>query len=135
MKTITTRRTFVGGAVGLFAAVGKALGRSLRRLVPNRQEQRAADKGRQLGIGTVTLKGPGKVEAYSLQTWTLVYTAGKAGMKGGGGLRIGLRHLQNWHAEIPQTGDPSGSGYLTARADSGVPVEISIPKSSELNSQ
>ena len=58
MKTITTRRAFVGGAVALFAAVGKALGRSLRRLVPNRQEQRAADKGRQLGVGTVTLKGP-----------------------------------------------------------------------------
>ena len=75
------------------------------------------------------------VEVYTLQTWTLVYTAGEAGIKPGGGLRIGLRHLQNWHAEMPQTNRPHDSGYLTAEGEGGVPVDISLPRSSQLSSQ
>ena len=135
MKIAASRRTFVQAIMAMLAGGGQLFAGSLRRLVPNRQEQRAAERGRQLGVGTVTLEGPQRVEVDTLQTWTLVYTVGEAGIKAGGGLRIGLRHLQNWHAELPQTQDPSGSGYLTARAGGGVPVEISIPKSSELNSQ
>jgi hypothetical protein len=127
MKTATTRRTFIGAALALLAAVRRALGRSLLRLVPNRQEQHAADKGRELGIGTVALKEPRQVDAYSMQTWTLVYTAGKGGVKGGGGLRIGLRHLLKWHARMPQTRQPSGDGYITAKAGD-VPVTVSIPR-------
>ncbi len=134
MKIFTTRRTFVQASLAFFLGVGNAVGGSLRRLVPNRQERQAAEKARQQGAGTVALKGPETVEAYSRQTWTLVYTADAGGIKPGGGLRIGLRHLQNWHAEMPQTRDPHGGGYLSAAADGGVPVDVSVP-GGKLNSQ
>lgn len=135
MKTTATRRTFLEVVAALLAGSGRLFGGSPRRLVPNKQEQRAADRGRKLGIGTTSLEGLDRVEVDTLQTWTLVYTAGQRGMKAGGGLRIGLRHLQNWHAEMPQTRHPRDSGYLTVEADGGVPVDISVPRSGELGSQ
>jgi len=96
-------------------------------LVPNRQEEKAAAKARRLGVGTVVLEGPEQVEAYTLQTWTLIYTAGESGIKAGGGLRIGLRHLQDWHAAMPQTTDPTGDGYLTAATDGDATVVATVP--------
>ncbi len=135
MKTTTTRRTFLGAIAAFLTGSGKLFGRSLRRLIPNRQEQRAAERGRKLGIGTVSLEGPDRVEVNTLQTWTLVYTAGQGGIKPGGGLRIGLRHLQNWHAKLPQTKRAGEEGYLTAEADGEAPVDASIPGWSKVGSQ
>jgi hypothetical protein len=56
-----------------------------------------------------------------------VYTAGKAGIRPGGGIRVGMRHLLNW--TWPQTEDPKARGYFTARASRNVPVRVFIPES------
>lgn len=132
MNTNSTRRSFVQAVFAFFVGVGRALGGSLHRLVPNRQEEDAAEKGRQRGVGTVILEGPEQVEAYSFQTWTLVYSAGKGGIKPGGGLRIGLRHLLDRQGTMPQTRRPSEDGYLTARAKD---VSISVSVSKKLSAQ
>ena len=96
----------------------------LHGLVPNNYEKAAAAEGRKLGIGSATLEGPEKVEVLSHQTLTLVYTAGKAGIKPGGGIRIGLRHLSQW--SLPQTKDPKAESYLAVRPQREQPVEIAV---------
>ncbi|MBC8870631.1 MAG: DUF3604 domain-containing protein [Planctomycetes bacterium] len=96
----------------------------LRGLVPNYYEDAAVARGEELGIGTATLDGPEAVEVLSHQTWKLVYTAGKAGMKPGGGIRVGLRHLSQW--SVPQTKDPKAIGYFTARAAGHQPAKIAV---------
>jgi len=105
-------------------AVPCARAAELRGLVPNYYEDLAVAKGEELGIGTATLDGPETVEVLSHQTWKLVYTAGKAGMKPGGGIRVGLRHLSQW--SVPQTKDPKAIGYFTAKAAGDQPVKIAV---------
>ena len=100
------------------------LGAELRGLVPNHYEDGAVEKGRKLGIGSAALEGPEVVEVSSLQTWTFVYTAGPAGVRPGGGLRIGMRHLSQWSP--PQTADPQGVGYLTTEAEHGETAKTRI---------
>ena len=79
---------------------------------PYRNEAQAVAAGRKLGIGSATLEGPKTAEVATFQTWALVYTAGPAGIKPGGGIRVGLRHLLNWTP--PQTGAPKAAGYFAA---------------------
>lgn len=86
-------------------------GAELRGKVPNPYEDEAVEKGRQLGIGSMGLEGPDRVEVLSHQTFVLEYTAGRAGIQPGGGVRIGLRHLSNW--SVPQTKDAEAEGYMT----------------------
>ncbi|NLS91231.1 MAG: DUF3604 domain-containing protein [Planctomycetaceae bacterium] len=99
-------------------------GAELHGEVPNPYEDAAVEKGRQLGIGSMGLEGPGSVEVLSHQTFTLQYTAGRAGIRPGGGLRIGLRHLSNWSA--PQRADPKAEGYMTIEAPEGQPVRATV---------
>ena len=108
--------------LGLGPPAGTAAERSGR--VPNRNEDAAAARGEKLGIGGATLQGPAPAEVLSSGTWTLVYTAGKAGVQPGGGIRVGMRHLAQW--SIPQTKDPAAAGYFTARAAADQPVRITI---------
>jgi hypothetical protein len=96
---------------------------ALRRLPRGGQsEAEALAAGRELGIGSASLIGPKSVEAYTHQTWTLVYTAGQAGIRPGGGLRVAMRHLHSWTP--PQTTDPRGEGYLTVQAANDTAVEV-----------
>ena len=56
-----------------------------------KNEAEAVQKGKKLGIGSIELEGPERVTVYTYNTWTLIYTAGKAGIKPGGGIRVGMR--------------------------------------------
>ncbi len=96
----------------------------LHGVVPNPYEDEAVEKGRQLGIGSAQLDGPASVEVLTHQTFTIVYKAGRAGIKPGGGLRIGLRHLSNW--SIPQTKDPKAEGFMTIDAAAGQTVQTTV---------
>jgi len=96
----------------------------LRGVVPNPYEQAAVENGRRLGIGTMGLEGPRRVEVLSHQTFRLHYTAGKAGIQPGGGLRIGLRHLSNW--SLPQTNNPTAAGYTTIVVPGDQAVETTV---------
>lgn len=57
---------------------------------PNHTESAAIAKGLELGIGFVSLAGPESVEVRTHQTWTLLYTAGKAGVASGAGIELQL---------------------------------------------
>ena len=96
----------------------------LRGVVPNPYEDAAIKKGQQLGIGEVRLVGLGQVEVLSHQTFVLEYTAGRAGIRPGGGVRIGLRHLSNW--SVPQIADSAAEGYMTVDAAGGQAVETTV---------
>ena len=120
------RRVFLQTIGGLFLLPVRALGAMGRWLRWNRYEARAVDRGRQLGIGSARLVGPRRVTAYSYQTWSVCYTAGRAGIAPGGGIRIALRHLQRSSAVV-QANDPAADNYVTARASGGVPVRVDVP--------
>jgi len=135
MRTPIRRRTFIQALTACLVGACEILASSLRALIPNRQEEVAGIKARRLGVGTVGLEGPTQVEAYTFQTWTLIYTAGEGGIKSGGGLRVGLRHLQDRHAAMPQVRHARNDGYLTARTSGTAPVAISIPDRNKLVTQ
>jgi hypothetical protein len=77
------------------------------------------------GIGTATLKGPKAAEVLSHQTWTIVYTAGKKGIRPGGGIRVALRHMNHLWSPV-QNEDPKSAGYLSARASNDIPISVSV---------
>jgi len=99
-------------------------GAELRGVVPNHYEDAAVAEGKKIGIGSAVLEGPEAVKVMSHQTLAVVYTAGRAGIKPGGGLRVGLRHLSQW--SLPQTNNPAGESYFTAEAAGGQPVKVTI---------
>lgn len=94
----------------------------LAALIP--AERQAAERGAQLGIGTIRLDGPKEVEVYSYQTFKLVYTAGQAGIKPGGTILVGMRHILGW--TTAQTKDPQADGYLTAVTSNQAPVSLYV---------
>jgi len=112
----------VAFAVMLLSAT--AAGTEHSSLARYRSEAEAAEAGLRLGIGSATLEGPEKVEVLTHQRWTLVYTAGKAGIRPGGGIRIAMRHSLCWSA--PQTKNPKGDGYLTVKTTGEVPARTYI---------
>ncbi|NQT38950.1 MAG: DUF3604 domain-containing protein, partial [Planctomycetes bacterium] len=93
---------------------------------PYQNEAEAVADGVKLGIGSAVLEGPATVEVATDQSWTLVYTAGKAGVKPGGGVRVWMRHLLNWTR--PQTGDRKAPGYFTVKTPDGQPAKIDTGK-------
>ena len=66
---------------------------------------------------------PQEVVVGQVTTLTLIYTVGSKGIAAGGGIRITVRGRGLW-PQI-QTSDPTGEGYVTARASNGVPVRVS----------
>jgi hypothetical protein len=99
-------------------------GAALQGVVLNPYEDAAVEQGQQLGIGSVRLEGPTRVEVLSHQRFTILFTAGCAGVKPGGGLRIGLRHLSNW--SLPQTTDPEAEGFTVVKAPVEQRVQITV---------
>jgi len=124
MKTHAFRYAPAALLAVLLPASGILVGAEPRLAVPNQYEEEAVAAGRKLGIGSAVLEGPKSVEVLSHQTWTLVYTAGKAGIEPGGGIRIGMRHLCQWSP--PQTDDPKGVGYLSVTTSNQAPVKVSV---------
>lgn len=141
MAQRTTRRRFLEGAKTLALGCLPTCGipgtlptvsggrageeRFVEPVLPNHYERQAVARGQELGIGSAVLEGPATVEVGSHQTWTLVYTAGKVGLRAGGGLRIAMRHMahQWW---TPQVNHPRERNYLTGEAERGQPVELTI---------
>ncbi len=126
MNVHVARRGFLKIAAVALLMPRRLAAAIVRGLAQCRNETAAVAEGRRVGVGTARLEGPAAVEVCTHQTWTLVYTAGRAGIKPGGGLRIALRHLQG-RAGFPQKVRPERACYLTARADGGVPLTVSIP--------
>jgi uncharacterized protein DUF3604 len=124
MRIFSSPTIVVGWLAGALLLSSTLVAAELRGLVPNNYEKAAAAEGRKLGIGSAVLEGPEKVEVLSHQTFTLVYTAGKVGVKPGGGIRIGLRHLSQW--SLPQTKDPEAESYLAVKTERDQPVEIVV---------
>lgn len=94
-------------------------------LTPFKNEEEAVEKGKTIGVGSARLEGPKTAEVFTYQTWTIVYTARKVGIKPGGGIRIGIRHMCHlWNAV--QKDDPKSPGYLTVKSEDNVPVSVSV---------
>ena len=90
-----------------------------------RNEEEAAARGRDMGIGAANLEGPKLAEVSTYQTWTVVYTAGRAGVRPGGGIRIAMRHMNHLWSTV-QNDDPQAAGYLTVKPDDNVPISVSV---------
>ena len=67
-------------------------------------EEEAIRKGERLGIGVARLESATEVAVDSVVDVRLRFTAGRAGIKTGGGIRIGLAHglFANWNVEKPE---------------------------------
>jgi len=116
----------VGALAGLLLTSGAMLGADRPSAAPYMNEAEAVAAGLELGIGSAELEGPRVVEVFTNQTWTLVYTAGRAGIKPGGGIRVGLRHLLCW--EQLQTANPKGNAYFTVRAENDLAVKLYVAR-------
>ena len=124
MRIFNSPTIVVGWLAGALLVSSTLVAAELRGLVPNNYEKAAAAEGQKLGIGSAMLEGPDKVEVLSHQTFTLVYTAGNAGLRPGGGIRVGLRHLSQW--SLPQTKDPEAESYLSVKTRRDQPCEVVI---------
>ncbi|MGH9721851.1 MAG: DUF3604 domain-containing protein [Bryobacteraceae bacterium] len=80
-------------------------------------EDAAVDKGEKLGIGEVTWEGPREVVVDSLASFKLKYTAGRAGMKAGGGIRLASAHGMgtDWGGQALQATGPQAENFLAYR--------------------
>lgn len=67
--------------------------------------------------GSVELTPTGAFEARSLQTFSLVYTAGRFGLDDTGSIKIVHRYSNDWG--YLQTDDQTGYNYVTAHASNG----------------
>ena len=72
-------------------------------------------------MGTAALTPTGAFEAGSLQSFTLVYTAGAFGIDDTGSIRIGFRFATDFGPL--QFTDPKGQGYTTVEASNGATLE------------
>jgi len=91
-------------------------------LAPFRTEALAVAAGQRLDVGSARLEGPREIEVMQHGTWRLIYTAGRAGVHPGGGVRVAFRHLHHW--SVPQIADPTQAGWVTVRASSGAAVRV-----------
>src|SRR6476660_9210598 len=72
-------------------------------------------------MGSATLTPTGSLEAGSLQTLTLIYTAGAFGIDDTGSIKIGFRFATDFGPV--QFTDPRGHGYTTVEASKGATLE------------
>src|SRR5262245_42380814 len=72
-------------------------------------------------MGSATLTPSGRFEAGSLQSFTLVYTAGTFGIDDTGSIKIGFRFATDFGPV--QFIDPKGQGYTTVEASNGATLE------------
>jgi len=73
-------------------------------------------------MGSAALEPAGDVEAGSMQSFTLVYTAGEFGIDDTGSLKIGFRFATDFGPL--QFSDPAAPGYTTAEASNGATLEL-----------
>jgi len=128
-RRVLLRRT-ARGAVALGAAHGFAPWTNAAEPTagdgpPYPNEAAAVEKGRRLDIGSAVLEGPAEAVVRSYGTWTLVYSAGNAGVKPGGGIRVGLRHMVPVWSKV-QGNDPKEDGYVTAAGPEGVALTTRV---------
>jgi len=120
-----TRATVPWGICCVLAAFAPtASAAEFQSYAPFHDEAQAIAAGERIGIGSASLEGPKIVEVLSHQTFTIVYTAGKAGLRPGGGIRIAMRHVPQWSP--PQIKDPKDTGYLTLQTSNNANTEILI---------
>jgi hypothetical protein len=72
-------------------------------------------------MGSATLDPSGSFEAGSLQSFTLVYTAGAFGIDDTGSVKIGFRFATDFGPV--QFADPRAAGYTTVEASNGATLE------------
>lgn len=72
-------------------------------------------------MGSATLEPAGKIEAGSMQSFTLVYTAGRFGVDDTGSIKIGFRFATDFGPV--QFTDPKAPGYTTVEASNGAVLE------------
>lgn len=72
-------------------------------------------------MGSATLEPQGRFEAGSMQSFTLVYTAGRFGLDDTGSLKIGFRFATDFGPV--QFDDPEAPGYTTIEASNGAVLE------------
>jgi hypothetical protein len=72
-------------------------------------------------MGTAALTPTGAFEAGSLQSFTLVYTAGAFGIDDTGSIKVGFRFATDFGPL--QFTDPTGQGYTTLEASNGATLE------------
>ena len=72
--------------------------------------------------GSVTLTPTGAFEARSLQTFSLVYTAGRFGLDDTGSIKVVHRYPNDWG--YLQTDDSKGYNFVTARASNGARLSL-----------
>jgi hypothetical protein len=72
-------------------------------------------------MGSAALTPAGSFEAGSLQTFTLVYTAGAFGIDDTGSIKIGFRFATDFGPV--QLSDPKGQGYTSVEASNGATLE------------
>jgi hypothetical protein len=72
-------------------------------------------------MGSATLSPQGAFEAGSMQSFTLVYTAGAFGVDDTGSIKIGFRFATDFGPV--QLTDPKGPGYTTVEASNGATLE------------
>ena len=72
-------------------------------------------------MGSATLTPSGNFEAGSMQSFTLVYTAGAFGVDDTGSIKIGFRFATDFGPV--QFTDPKGQGYTTVEASNGATLE------------
>ena len=73
-------------------------------------------------MGKATLEPSGAFEAGSMQSFELVYTAGRFGIDDTGSIKIGFRFATDFGPV--QFDDPRGQGYTTAEASNGAVLEL-----------
>jgi hypothetical protein len=98
---------------------------SMTYRVPFNNEVEAVEKGETIGIGSAQLEGLKTPEVFTYQTWIIVYTTGKVGIKPGGGIRIGIRHMCHLWSTV-QKDNPKLPGYLTVKTTDNLPVNVSV---------
>src|SRR5215470_4426855 len=72
-------------------------------------------------MGSAVLEPSGAFEAGSLQSFTLVYTAGRFGVDDTGSIKIGFRFATDFGPV--QFSDPKAQGYTTVEASNGATLE------------
>ena len=108
--------------LGCFVAITGSLNGQQEVMFPRTDRLAETEKGKEIGIGSASVVSPGQLEAYTWNTVKLSYTAGKAGIKAGGGVRFTFMHMIRWTTF--QTDRPEDHSYLTVKCSNGNPLKV-----------
>jgi hypothetical protein len=119
MRKPVAARILAAAALCGLAALGE-----YRSYAVYKTEDEAIAKAERLGVGEVTFDGPRELTVDTTGTFHLKFTAGKTGMKTGGGIRLATAHgmFTDWGGMKLQTADPNAENYLSYSASSGAEI-------------